>query len=157
MNKLLVFISLLFLASCGASKLVKETEKSFDGEWTLTDVSYPNSSGFFDVTLFQTADAKCFETSVWKFVSNNNRGTVDLFDTSCTTQQQNIVWSIEESNLPNYQFNVLLKMAEDDKARKEKQGSRLQIYQISSDEMVWDISVQFQSKPVIVRLSFVKN
>lgn len=153
---LLLSIAVTFL-SCGASKLVKETEKSFNGEWTLNDISYPNSSGFFDVTLFQTAEAKCFESSVWKFVANNNRGTVDLYDTSCTTKSQNIVWSVEESSTTNYLYNVVLKMAEDEKARKDKQGSRLQIKEISTTEMVWDLNVQFQSKPMTVRLNFVKN
>ena len=157
MKSIFSILSIFFLISCGSSKLIKETEKSLDGEWTLTEVTYPDSSGFFDVTLFQTADARCFETSVWKFVNNNHRGTVELFDTNCTTIAQNIVWALEESSMPGYTYNVLLKMAEDDKAKKEKQGSRLQIKTLSDTEMVWDLNVQYQSKPVIVRLQFIKN
>lgn len=155
-NILLLLISITLL-SCGASKLVKETEKSFNGEWTLTEITYPDSSGFFDVTLFQIADASCFESSVWKFVAKNNRGTVDLYDESCTTEQQNLVWSVEESTKPNYLYNVILKMAEDEKASKENKGSRLQIKEISERKMVWDLNVQFQSKPMVVRLNFIKN
>lgn len=156
--KNIVTIMILFsLISCGSTKLIKETEKSLDGEWTLTEVSYPDSSGFFDVTLFQTADAKCFETSVWEFVSNNHRGNVELFDANCTTETQNIVWSIENSSLTGYDYNVTLKMAENEKARKEKQGSKLQIKQLGENEMVWDLNVKFQSKPMIVRLNFVRN
>lgn len=157
MKSIFAMLSIILLTSCGSAKLIKEKEKSLEGEWTLTNVSYPNSSGFFDVTLFQTADAKCFETSVWRFINNNNRGTVDLFDTNCTTNSQNIVWSLEESNMQGYDYNVILKMAEEDKARKDKQGSKLQIKTLSETEMVWDLNVQFQSKPMIVRLQFIKN
>lgn len=157
MKKIVLLLIAASFLSCGASKLVKETERSFNGEWILNDISYPNSSGFFDVILFQTANANCFESSVWNFVANNNRGTVDLYDTSCTTERQNLVWSVEESTKPDYLYNVVLKMAENEKARKEKNGSRLQIKEITPDKMIWDLNIQFQSKPMIVRLHFVKN
>lgn len=157
MKKILTMTIFIFLMGCGSSKLVKENEKSIEGEWTLTEVTYPNSSGFFDVTLFQTADAKCFETSVWKFINNNHRGTVELFDSSCTTNSQNLVWSLEESTMAGYTYNMLIKMAEDEKARKEKQGSVLQIKSLNETEMIWDLNVKFQSKPMIVRLQFIKN
>lgn len=155
-NIFYILIGLLLLG-CGSAKLVKETEKSFQGNWTLTDVSYPDSSGFFDVTLFQTADAKCFETSEWKFVANNHRGTVDLYDTNCTTAQQNIVWSVEESDRNGYTYAIVLKMAEEGKARKETQGSRLQLKSITENAMVWDLPVSFDGKPMTVRLNFVKQ
>lgn len=157
MKKILLLFMATLLMSCGASKMLRNTEDSFSGEWTLTEVTYPNSSGFFDVTLFQTAEAKCFESSVWKFVANNNRGTVDLYDTNCTTEQQNIVWSVEESNNTDYLYNVILKMTENEKASKTNQGSHLQLKEVTENKMVWDLNVQFNSKPLIVRLNFVKN
>jgi hypothetical protein len=157
MKKILLIFTATLLFSCNASKLVRETEDSLNGEWSLTEVSYPDSSGFFDVTLFKTAEATCFESSVWKFVANNNRGTVNLSNSSCSVNQQNIVWSLEESTMPNYLYNVVLKMAEDGKAKKEDQGSRLQVNEVSENTMSWDLNVQYQSKPIIVRLKFIKN
>lgn len=142
---------------CGSTQLVKETEKSFNGEWILKEVTYPDSSGFFDVTLFQVADASCFESSLWKFVANNNRGTVNLYNTDCVVEDYNLVWSVEESTLPSYQYNVNLKVADEGKARKMEEGSRLQIKQISESVMIWDLNIQFQSQPMIVRLNFEKN
>ena len=157
MNKIfLVFTACLFL-SCGSSKLIKETEKSFNGEWILKEVTYPDSSGFFDVTLFQTASAACFESSLWKFVANNNRGTVNIYNTDCVTQAHNLVWSVEDSSSTSYAYNVILKMGKDEKASKMKEGSRLQIKKISESLMIWDLNVQFQSQPMIVRLNFERN
>jgi hypothetical protein len=38
-----------------------------------------------------------------------------------------------------------------------EEGSRLQIKQISESVMIWDLNIQFQSQPMIVRLNFEKN
>ena len=154
---MILLFSITLFMGCGSTQLVKETEKSFNGEWILKEVTYPDSSGFFDVTLFQVADASCFESSLWKFVANNNRGTVNLYNTDCVVEDYNLVWSVEESTLPSYQYNVNLKVADEGKVRKMEEGSRLQIKQISESVMIWDLNIQFQSQPMIVRLNFEKN
>src|SRR5690606_37071822 len=66
------------------------------GEWTLTDVKYPSG---YKVTSFHVADAKCFEGSQWKFVSNNNSGTITLNNGSgdCPQYNSKIIWNKELS------------------------------------------------------------
>lgn len=158
MNKNLLLLSLAFiLASCGASKEIKQQENNFNGDWKLLSVDYPDSSGFFDVTLFEVASASCFEGSNWSFVANNNRGKVLISDNDCIIPEQNIVWSLQDSNQMYYNYDILIKMADDEKASQQKRGSRMQLKQISKQNMVWDLNVNFQGKPMIVQLNFVKK
>ncbi len=155
-NKLLLLLLSLLLFSCGASKQIKEGENSFSGNWKLLSVDYPDSSGFFDVTLFEVASANCFEGSEWNFVANNNRGSVQILDNECNIPEQNIVWSLDDSSRPYYDLDVLIKMASDEKASRQKRGSRMQLKQILENTMVWDLNVDFQGKPMIVELNFVR-
>jgi len=69
----LLTVSLLLFA-CGTTKIERQSERTFKGNWTLNSITYPNSTGFVDVTLFQDASAKCFRNSQWNFISNNNQG-----------------------------------------------------------------------------------
>ena len=153
---LLLLILSLILISCGASKEINQQEKGFSGDWKLISVDYPDSSGFFDVTLFEVASANCFEGSEWSFVANNNRGKVQLLDSDCNLPEQNTVWSLQKSNEIYYDYDILIKMADDEKASRQKRGSRLQLKQLSENSMVWDLNVSFQGKPMIVELNFVK-
>lgn len=72
------------------------------GNWTLTDISYPSG---YKVTSFHIADAKCFEGSQWKFVSNNNTGTVALnSNRDCPAFSSDIVWNIKQDGTFNLKF-----------------------------------------------------
>ncbi|MCH8534454.1 MAG: lipocalin family protein [Flavobacteriaceae bacterium] len=153
---LLSFLSLI-LISCGASKEIKQQEKGFSGDWKLMSVEYPDASGFFDVTLFEVASSQCFEGSKWNFIANNNSGSVEIFDNDCIVPEQNLVWSLQQSKQLYYDYDILIKMADDEKASRKKRGSRMQLKQISENSMVWDLNVNFQGKPMIVELNFVKN
>ncbi|WCM41878.1 lipocalin family protein [Flavobacterium sp. CBA20B-1] len=94
------------------------TQIKLKGEWTLTNVKYPSG---FKVTSFKIADAKCFEGSQWKFVSNNNTGTVTLNNnsSSCPEYNSKIVWNIKQDS----SFN--LKFVGDDKAKHVTTGYNL--------------------------------
>ncbi|MGM0635120.1 MAG: lipocalin family protein [Bacteroidota bacterium] len=153
---LLIFITIIS-ASCATSKAVRETENKIDGKWTLTDINYPNSSGFFDVTLFGVANSTCFESSTWKFISNNNRGSVIVYDNDCQLPEQNIVWSLEENQSVNYEYDVLIKMDADELAKRKDKGSRLQLKEVNSSTMIWEMTVNFEGKPVVIELNFVNE
>lgn len=159
MNKI-VTLSLLplvlafFLVSCGSSKVIKGTEKQLQGNWQLTDVSFPGTSGFFDVTLFQTEASNCFINSNWSFVANNNRGKVNFEYSQCDIAIQNMVWRVTTSI--NGEFDILIKLAEDEKASKQKKGSRWKLANFDTDNMKWTTQVNFQNKPVTILLSFVR-
>ncbi len=148
-------VSLFFLVSCGSTKVIKSTEKQLEGNWRLTDVSFPGASGFFDVTLFQTDSSNCFVNSDWSFVANNNRGNVSFQNSSCDVALQQMVWSVTPSI--NGEFDVLIKLAQDEKASKQKTGSRWKLANFDAYQMKWTTQVNFQNKPVTILLSFEKQ
>lgn len=93
-------LALSFVA-CKPTKDVK-SQIGLKGDWTLTNVSYPKG---YKVTSFHVADAKCFEGSQWKFVSNNNTGTVTLnHPGDCPVFSSNIVWTIGKDQSFNLKF-----------------------------------------------------
>ncbi len=108
----------LTLFACKPTNDVK-SQIGLKGNWTLTRVSYPSG---YKVTSFSIADAKCLEGSQWKFVSNNNTGTMQLnAGENCPSFSSNIVWTIGVDR----SFN--LKFIGDEKAKHVKDGYRLDI------------------------------
>lgn len=89
------------------------------GEWILENVQY---SATYKISPFYIADAKCFENSEWKFVSNNNTGTLSLNPTGvCPDFSTNFVWNIKN----NGNFN--LKFIGEQKAKEVTTGFTLKI------------------------------
>jgi hypothetical protein len=148
----LAILGLLLVTSCASTKVIKSTEKQLNGNWQLTDVSFPGSSGFFDVTLFQTNASQCFVNSNWSFVANNNRGKVSFEYSQCDVALQNMVWSVTPAI--NGDFDVIIKLAEDEKASKQKAGSRWKLANFDANTMKWTTQVNFQNQPVTILLSF---
>ena len=158
MKKFLILLSAVALiASCGPSKVAKEARKTFDGNWTLTSVTYPNNPGEFNVTLFNEASASCFENSTWDFVSNNNRGTYSVTGVGCDGDTNYFIWSIDEENTPAGVYDFLLKPTNEDyKSTTGNQGFRLNLKSLSDTNMVWEQTVSLDGSPFTIRMNFTK-
>ncbi len=102
--------------SVTSTKLDKKSEVAIKGNWVLSSVKYPGSD-MIKVNSFQIADSKCFEGSVWKFVSNNNSGTMELKATNCTAFSSPITWFINQEG----QF-VMKILNAGEKAKKVREG-----------------------------------
>lgn len=158
MKKLFImFFSAAILVSCGTSKVAREARKTFDGNWTLTSVTYPNNPGEFNVTLFNQASASCFEGSTWDFVSNNNRGTYNISGVGCEDQTNYFIWSIDEENTPAGVYDFLLKPTNDNyKSTTGNQGFRLNLKSLTDTNMVWEQTVSLDGSPFTIRMNFTK-
>lgn len=77
------------------TKLDNKSERVLKGDWIVSSVNYVGSD-VFKVTSFNIADAKCFEGSLWTFVSNNNTGEVSLNKANCVTYESKITWFINK-------------------------------------------------------------
>lgn len=77
------------------NKLDNKSERFLKGDWIVSSVNYVGSD-VFKVTSFNIADAKCFEGSLWTFVSNNNTGEVSLNKANCATYESKITWFINK-------------------------------------------------------------
>ncbi|MES2240100.1 MAG: hypothetical protein V4497_07555 [Bacteroidota bacterium] len=126
--KKIFFVAALSLAlfscktsSVTAKKLDRGTQTGIKGNWVISSVSYPGSE-YIKVNSFQLADSKCFEGSTWKFVSNNNKGTMALTKYDCPAFSSPITWFVNS----NGEF-VLKILDAGEKARKVRDGYVLHV------------------------------
>ena len=150
MKKILfLFVSFAFLVSC-KSTLDTKSQTGIKGNWTITNVSYAGSD-VMRVNSFNIADAKCFEGSLWNFVSNNNKGTMQLAKAGCPAFSSPIVWTITKTG------DFTLKITEGDKAKNVTQGYFLKVRNQTetSFQLVDNINVGGKNTEIVYQ--FVKQ
>lgn len=127
-----------------STKLDKSSQVAIKGNWILTDVTYAGSD-YIKVNSFEIADSKCFIGSSWKFVSNNNKGTMSLNAPGCPAFESDIVWSINNQGL-----FVLKILNEGLKSKKVKTGYLLTVANQTENsfQLIDQINVGGQMKNV---------
>lgn len=149
---------LLFAVACGPGKVAKEARATFDGGWVLTDVTYPNNSGEFNVTLLNDVSAECMENSTWDFVSNNNRGSYTVVGADCDSGERNFIWSIDDANAQADSYDFLLKPTDDNyDSTTGDQGFRMNLVSLSGSSMIWEQTVTLEGSPFVIRMNFNKQ
>ena len=108
-------------------KLDKSAQVAMKGNWEISSVNYPGSE-YIKISSFQIADSKCFEGSTWKFISNNNKGSVTLTKSDCLAFSSPITWFVNT----NGQF-VLKVLNADEKAKKVRAGYILNLANQTKD------------------------
>ena len=139
---LLLSMCIIGLASCGS--LDTKSQTGLKGDWMISSVTYPGSD-YIKVTSFDVADSKCFEGSSWKFVSNNNTGTVTLAKAGCPSFTSPIVWTVTKEGA------FTLKITEGEKAKRVTQGYFLQMrnQSESSFQLIDNVSVGGKNVEVV--------
>lgn len=159
MKKMMV-LSLVFtmlLASCSATKAVREKRDVINGTWTLNDVSYTDQDGTFKSVIFNDAQDICFEGSTWFFRDNNSTGSYTIAPSSlCTGGERFIRWSVieEESGLNKLQFKMI------DEKKNDISGGlgyRLDIENLTESTMTLKSRVTANGSPVSVVYKFTKQ
>ena len=84
--------------STTSPKIDRTSQVGIKGNWQITNVLYPGSD-YIKVNTFQIADSKCFIGSTWTFISNNNKGSMNLNQSGCTSFSSPIVWSINKDGM----------------------------------------------------------
>jgi hypothetical protein len=127
MRKLILLFALaVAFGSCKSTsatntKVDGKSDRAIKGNWIISSVSYPGSE-YIKVTSFSLADSKCFEGSTWKFVSNNDTGTMNLNAADCPQFSSPIKWFVNKDG----QF-VLKVLNAGEKAKKVRDGYVLSI------------------------------
>lgn len=127
---LMIVATLLFACKTSSvtdKKLDRKAQVAIKGSWVISSVSYPGSE-YIKVNSFQIADSKCFEGSTWKFISNNNKGNMDLTKSDCLVFNSPITWFVNK----NGQF-VLKILDAGEKAKKVRDGYILYLANQSKD------------------------
>lgn len=154
----LIFILAGVMLSCGTTKMARQAQKTFKGDWTLTEITYPGSSGFVDVHLFEDASTNCFVNSDWHFVPNNNKGYYQLYKNDCSPGKRNFRWNVQQEDSDNGMFSFTLKPVDKEQnARKTKRGYRMNLVSLDNTQMVWEEQVSYEGKPFTIRMTFSKN
>lgn len=139
----------MILASCGS--LDQKSQVGIKGNWTISEVTYPGSD-YIKVTSFDVADSKCFVGSSWNFVSNNNKGTMNVGGSgSCPSFSSPIVWTVTKAG------DFTLKITEGEKAKRVSQGYFLKLRNQTetSFELTDNVSVGGKTVEVVYHFSKV--
>lgn len=158
MKKIAVlFFSIAFLVSCGTSRIANEARDTMRGDWQLTSITYPGNNQNVQVSLLNDISASCLENSSWIFVSNNNTGSYDPSGMTCDTNRRFFRWSIDDSNAAMGTYDLMFKPTNADyKSEMGNQGYRINLTNLSEDQMVWEQTVNFEGKPFTIRMNFNK-
>ena len=122
MKKIILLLALsVVLFACKSQSATntgtdRKAQVAIKGNWEITSVTYPGSE-YIKVNAFQLADSECFVGSTWKFVSNNNKGTMALNKANCIAFDSPITWFVND----NGQF-VLKILDAGEKAKKVRDG-----------------------------------
>lgn len=133
------------------TKLDKKSQVAMKGNWVISSVNYPGSE-YIKVNSFQLADSKCFEGSSWKFISNNNKGTMDLTNANCAAFSSPITWFINEQG----QF-VLKVLNAGEKAKKVRDGYVLSVANQTDSSFQLIDKINVGGKMTDVVYQFQKN
>ena len=152
-----ILISALVMVSCGASQVQKEARKTVNGNWNLSDISFPGSTGDLQVTLFEDATADCLRNSDWNFISNNNTGSYVVTNAQCDTNSRFFIWSIDEVDAASGTYNLMLKPTDADyDSTTGNQGFRINLVTLTGTNMVWEQTVNFEGDNFTIRMEFNK-
>ena len=107
--------------SVTSTKLDRSSQVEIKGNWQISSVTFPGSD-YIKVNSFHLADSKCFEGSAWKFISNNNKGSMTLTKLNCPAFSSPITWFVNKEG----QF-VLKILDAGEKAKKVRDGYVLRL------------------------------
>lgn len=153
-----VLLLLAGIQSCSVSKAARSQRNLMSGTWNLTDISYANNQGAFQATLFNDADAICFEDSEWFFRDNNSTGRYTITPGSlCNGGDRFFRWSIVERP-ENYNSTFQFKFI--DENRKDISGGvgyTMTIEELTETSMRLRSNVQVDGEPLSIIYNFSKK
>lgn len=129
---ILIIVFSIFLFGCKSKSVTNtnvdnKTERVVKGNWSISSVTYPGSD-YIKVKSFDVEDSKCFIGSEWSFISNNNKGSMELKKRGCSAYATPITWYI------NKEGNMVLKFLDEGlKSKKVKEGYILKVSNVSEN------------------------
>ncbi len=152
---MLLFAIALLASSCSVSKAAREQRNLLSGTWTLNDISYENSTGSFQATIFNDAKDICFEGSDWFFRDNNSTGRYTINGSSlCSGGDRYMRWSVVDGNPNQLQFK---RIDEKNKDISGGLGYRLNITSLTANEMTLKSNSTVGADRVTIVYQFTKK
>lgn len=158
MKKIAIILILFgFLVSCGSSAVVKEATATIKGDWVLNSVEYPGNAENLEITLLNDTSAQCLEGSTWNFISRNNTGSYKPEKIMCGTQPRFFRWSVTEVNPAAGNYDLMLKPTDQDYKSPTDRGFRINLTNLTGNQMTWEQTVNFEGEPFIIKMNFNKQ
>ncbi len=157
MKKILILAVIAVTAfACGTPKTVQESRKVIKGYWTLNDITY-DSSGTYNVSLFNDTSVECFEGSTWRFIPNNNTGVYTINNSDCPVGDRNFIFTIIEIDPASGLYDFMVKPTNVKGKSADNVGFRLHLAQLNESSMRWEQTVSLDGKPFKINMKFSKN
>jgi hypothetical protein len=157
MKKIAVIILSIVLSSCGTSAVVKEATQTMKGDWRLTSITYPGNEQNLDVTLLNDIPSECLENSTWMFRTSNNTGSYEPAGLSCSSGPNFFIWSIKEMDATAGRYDLMFKPTDADyKSTMNNKGYRINLVNLTENQMVWEQTITFEGQPFTIRMNFNK-
>ncbi len=148
-------VLMAFFASCGTSKVVKQSKKTLKGNWILNEVSYDRPRTY-DVNLLNDASEECMEGSIWRFIPNNNFGNYELSGVGCDTEKRYFVWGIPDNNGSDTNYDILIKPTDSKMNSETNAGFRINLSYLSEEQLQMTQSVDVEGVPFRITMNFTK-
>lgn len=130
MRKIVLLLLVAVFYGCKSNpttSLDKKTEVGMKGNWVISSVTYPGSE-VIKVNSFEIADSQCFVGSEWRFISNNNKGTMALTRSNCPAFSSPITWYV------NKEGNFVMKVLDaGEKAKRIREGYVLRVANLTEN------------------------
>lgn len=143
------------VSACGPSKTVIQSKKVIKGYWSLDNITY-DTSGTFNVTLFNDTSVECMEGSSWRFIPNNNTGNYTIDNSNCPTGERHFIFTIQEMDPASGLYDFLLKPTNAKGKSETNAGYRLRLAQLNDSSMRWEQTVSLDGKPFKINMNFSK-
>lgn len=156
MKNLILYLVLGVFFACGSSKVIKQSEKTLKGSWSLSSITY-SKTGDYNVTLFNDVSKECFEGSDWQFIPNNNTGTYYINSDNCNIGERYFNFSIQEIDEATGYYDFLLKPTNEKGKSENNAGFRMRLTSLSETSMQWQQTVNTNGAPFIINMNFTKS
>lgn len=151
---LTLFIALLF-SSCSTTKVEREAQTSFRGDWTLDQIVSDQGQNVVISNLFHHSSLECFEGSSWHFVANNNKGHYTLEGPNCPSQENEFKWFMEQDGPDTY---FMFKRVDDGvKAKNVVSGYKMKVISIEETQAHLTHEVPFEGGKMTIHYYFNKQ
>ncbi len=155
MKKVLLLLLFVSLSACKSksitnTKVDNKSERTIKGKFIISSVTYPGSD-YIKMNSFDIADSKCFIGSEWEFISNNNKGSFTIDNSSCSSFTSPITWYL------NKEGNFVMKILNDAKSKKVTEGYILKVADLTETSFQLIDKVNVGGKLVEVVYEFKKN
>ena len=156
-KQIVLVMVLATFASCGPTKVVKQSKKTLKGYWSLDNVSY-DRTGIFDVVLFEDVKSECLVGSTWRFIPNNNFGNYEITVPGCEAGKRYFVWGIPNNDGTDTNYDILLKPTDEKmNSTMNNQGFRVNLAYLSDEQLTMTQTINFEGKPFKIIMNFSRT